>query len=613
MAVLWTTPELASRFAPYIEELHEFFASYGMHYGSAEDMVPLTERLDASGTFAEDLSSMVRAIILRQGGSMPRTDLLEIIAVAIGGPDIDQAAQELQPPVRKLLGFINGVLRRPWNEPPGEDVPTPSRRPIEFPAAKATPAFVRPESVFSRFNRAEFDSEPQQSAESTPAVVADFLPPRVSSPSPEPAPLRVAEPIPSPRSDAAPARAMEPIPTLASFRWPAAGAVRVAEPIPTIDSFRPPQATPVPGAEPIPAVGSSPQPEVTPMPAAEPGTSVASVTAPIRRAWQAAILRLSGFKLAWPPRSNFAWPPRSKFPLPLRAISPPMRSALMAGTGVFLVAVFLILFLHRTSPSPTVSNSLGIPAATANYAPASASVAAPALISTPAPTSKPSPDGPALSPRPRSGRIARSEEIIADPYSTPIPGQNSAPIEQRPSAGRSNAAEPSASDFPGGSTAISTNPAATRPPAAPGDPESTFGGASANPPSGPARDSANQAYGSARDSTERPTTPAYSRSSASRGRYFSVSSGVMARNLVSSPAPSYPMLARLAHIRGQVILQAVVAKDGSVSATHVLRGNRLLRGAAVDAVRRWRFRPYVMEGRPVDVSTIVTVDFDGAH
>jgi protein TonB len=58
-----------------------------------------------------------------------------------------------------------------------------------------------------------------------------------------------------------------------------------------------------------------------------------------------------------------------------------------------------------------------------------------------------------------------------------------------------------------------------------------------------------------------------------------------------------------------VILQAVIAKDGTVSTTRVLRGNRLLHGAALDAVRRWRYRPYRMNGRAVDAATIATVDF----
>jgi protein TonB len=92
-------------------------------------------------------------------------------------------------------------------------------------------------------------------------------------------------------------------------------------------------------------------------------------------------------------------------------------------------------------------------------------------------------------------------------------------------------------------------------------------------------------------------------------RYLDVSSGVMAGNLVSAPLPDYPMLAKLAHVHGKVILQAVIGKDGSVSAAKVISGNRLLRGAAVDAVRQWRYKPYQLQGKPVDVSTIVTVEF----
>jgi protein TonB len=94
--------------------------------------------------------------------------------------------------------------------------------------------------------------------------------------------------------------------------------------------------------------------------------------------------------------------------------------------------------------------------------------------------------------------------------------------------------------------------------------------------------------------------------------YLKVSSNVMASNVISSPAPGYPMLARIAHVRGQVVLQALIARDGSVSTTHVLSGNRLLRGAAEEAVRRWRYRPFRVNGHSVGVDTTVTVDFHHA-
>ena len=90
---------------------------------------------------------------------------------------------------------------------------------------------------------------------------------------------------------------------------------------------------------------------------------------------------------------------------------------------------------------------------------------------------------------------------------------------------------------------------------------------------------------------------------------YTVSSGVMGSNLVSAPPPEYPAFAKLTRVEGQVIMQAVVSRKGKVIATHVLQGHYLLRGAAEHAVRNWRYRPYIVNGRPTDVETIVFVEF----
>jgi TonB family protein len=92
-------------------------------------------------------------------------------------------------------------------------------------------------------------------------------------------------------------------------------------------------------------------------------------------------------------------------------------------------------------------------------------------------------------------------------------------------------------------------------------------------------------------------------------RLVTVSSGVMAANLVSGPKPSYPALASLTRTQGDVVIQAVISKKGTVEHLHVIKGHRLLRGAAKSAVRTWRYRPYKIDGVPVDVATIVSVDF----
>jgi TonB family protein len=105
------------------------------------------------------------------------------------------------------------------------------------------------------------------------------------------------------------------------------------------------------------------------------------------------------------------------------------------------------------------------------------------------------------------------------------------------------------------------------------------------------------------------TSPSMLGSPSKRMGVYPVSSGVMAAKLISAPEPKYPKLAGLIHMEGQVTLQAVVSRNGKVVTTHVLRGHRLLRGAASDAVLQWRYRPYLVNGQPAEVATIVTVNF----
>ena len=92
-----------------------------------------------------------------------------------------------------------------------------------------------------------------------------------------------------------------------------------------------------------------------------------------------------------------------------------------------------------------------------------------------------------------------------------------------------------------------------------------------------------------------------------------VSSGVMAANLVLAPKPSYPMFASLTRMEGNVVMRAVISKDGSVERLQVIQGHHLLRGAAKRAVQNWRYRPYKVDGVPVEVATIVSVDFSLHH
>ena len=74
-------------------------------------------------------------------------------------------------------------------------------------------------------------------------------------------------------------------------------------------------------------------------------------------------------------------------------------------------------------------------------------------------------------------------------------------------------------------------------------------------------------------------------------------------------APEYPVLALSARVEGVVIIEAVIATDGTVRDARVLRSQPLLDRAAVDAVRQWRYEPTRLNGQPVPVIVTVTVQF----
>ena len=87
------------------------------------------------------------------------------------------------------------------------------------------------------------------------------------------------------------------------------------------------------------------------------------------------------------------------------------------------------------------------------------------------------------------------------------------------------------------------------------------------------------------------------------------SEGVMAGALIYRVDPLYPQIARAIHLSGTVRLRAIIATDGSVQSLEVLSGSPILARAAVAAVRQWRYRPTLLNGRPVEVETYVTVNF----
>lgn len=73
--------------------------------------------------------------------------------------------------------------------------------------------------------------------------------------------------------------------------------------------------------------------------------------------------------------------------------------------------------------------------------------------------------------------------------------------------------------------------------------------------------------------------------------------------------PSYPMLARQMKVQGAVVLQALIGADGLIQDLHVVSGPAILASAAEEAVRQWRFKPYLQNGAPVETQANITVNF----
>ena len=88
-----------------------------------------------------------------------------------------------------------------------------------------------------------------------------------------------------------------------------------------------------------------------------------------------------------------------------------------------------------------------------------------------------------------------------------------------------------------------------------------------------------------------------------------IASRVAEANLIHEVPPQYPPEAGRARIEGTVVLMAVIGTDGSVKDVRVESGLPILAQAALDAVRQWRYKPYMVDGEPVEVESRITINF----
>jgi outer membrane biosynthesis protein TonB len=89
-----------------------------------------------------------------------------------------------------------------------------------------------------------------------------------------------------------------------------------------------------------------------------------------------------------------------------------------------------------------------------------------------------------------------------------------------------------------------------------------------------------------------------------------VSSGVMAGQKIKGSMPVIPPEAREQHVSGAVVTHVLIGKDGKVIEVTPISGPEMLRPSYVDAIRTWEYRPFLLNGEPVEVDTTITINFN---
>jgi len=90
---------------------------------------------------------------------------------------------------------------------------------------------------------------------------------------------------------------------------------------------------------------------------------------------------------------------------------------------------------------------------------------------------------------------------------------------------------------------------------------------------------------------------------------FRISEGVSEGQLLAPIRPIYPRIAQAAHQQGTVIVDAIISRTGTIENAHVVSGPAMLAGAALDAVRNARYRPFLLSGEPTEVETTIRINF----
>jgi protein TonB len=88
-----------------------------------------------------------------------------------------------------------------------------------------------------------------------------------------------------------------------------------------------------------------------------------------------------------------------------------------------------------------------------------------------------------------------------------------------------------------------------------------------------------------------------------------ITGGVLNGKAVALPQPTYPAIARAAHVSGTVLVQVLIDEQGNVVAAHAVEGHPLLQAVCVAAARQAKFSPTLLDGEPVKVTGVIAYNF----
>ncbi|NYF52584.1 energy transducer TonB [Tunturiibacter gelidoferens] len=554
--------ETISRFGEYIDELQDFFRSSGVAFGVPDNFFTFARRLQKDTQLRADLSVLAKTFMERESQVSLRT-VLTILAVASGGPDVATSDREISLPVNLIIDFLISVGGC-------------SRISAEHPDSPCSESIVDPDEHSLALDRSSPDHPPLATHHDT--FISDTTPDQGSQELIlQPAFASSLDPI------AADSHANVNILTESLTRLELSS-LEVKFYLDSIDqriSRMEPRLENIPSLV-LPAAPQPHSQNVTPhvrdandakfsaaVPPLTRHDDSDSNRDPLQATRQNEVRKNVEANQANEPKHD---PEPKKFwqtkKFPLAFAQPWTRSKHLFSSGrqyafpiLLLCGVLLLAGL--------VYRRLGRDTAQANAVPVSETLP-PSADSLPHETQKPSAVFTTDPSNTTSRSVAKSDQSV-NPRS---------PIATRQSSTTASSSfDPSPSSAPAYSE--SSAEVAT---------DTTAGTDARSPEPAP------------RAATR--WTP-----SVLSNRRVNVSSGVMAANLLSAPKPTYPKLASLTHTQGNVVMQAIISKKGTVENLRVLKGHRLLRSAATSAVRTWRFRPYLVDGVPVEVATIVSVDF----